>query len=111
MRLWPVGAVVLPAAGGMLVPMLTVMLTTVQRCAVCTLGFPRRFPSQPSLPFLGSTAWVFQNPEIPKHRDHLLSPSQACFDGKQCHPLQAPVGTRMKLPVFEVVLKAAAKSI
>lgn len=30
-------------------------------------------------------------------------------DEKQCHPLQAPVGTRMKLPVFDVVLKAAAK--
>lgn len=31
-------------------------------------------------------------------------------DGKQCHPLQAPIGTRMKLPMFDTVLKTAAKS-
>lgn len=31
-------------------------------------------------------------------------------DEKQCHPLQASVGTRMTLPVFDVVLKAAPKA-
>lgn len=31
-------------------------------------------------------------------------------NGKQCHPLQAPIGIRMKLPMFDVFLKAAAES-
>lgn len=73
MSLWPVGAVVLPAAAGMLALMLTAMLTAVQRCIVCTLGFP----SQPALPLLGSSACVFQNPEIPKHSDCPLMGSSA----------------------------------
>lgn len=83
MRPWPLGAVVLPAAGGMLALMLTATLTTVQRGIVC---FPRGFPSQPALPVLGSSAWVFQNPEIPKHRDHPLMGSSATL----CKHLLAP---------------------
>lgn len=31
-------------------------------------------------------------------------------NGKQCHPLQAPIGIRMKFPMFDVFLKAAAES-
>lgn len=81
MRPWPLGAVVLPAAGGMLAlmlaAMLTAMLTTVQRCIVCTLGFARDFPSPLPLPALGRSAWVFQKPEIPKHRDCPLMGSSA----------------------------------
>lgn len=97
---WPVGAVVLPAAGGMLAVMLAVVFTAVQRRIVCTLGFP----SQPALPSLGSSACVFQNPGIPNQRVCPLMGSSAT------HPLQAPVGTSMKLPMFDTVLKAAAKS-
>lgn len=86
MRLCPVGAVVLPAGGGMLALMLTAMLATVQQRIVCMLGFPRGFPSQPTLPFLGSSAWVFQNPEIPKHRVCPLMGSSAT----PCKPPLAP---------------------
>lgn len=104
MRPWPVGAVVLPAAGGMLALMLAAMLATVQRCVVCTLGFPRGFQSQPTLPFLGSSAWVFKNPEIPKHGVCPLMGSSAT-------PRKPSFGNRMNLPMFDTPQSSSKKHL